>query len=69
MRSLLLKTDDLVFEQIKAFLSLLPKDKVEVIDPFEIGFVSREEQAEIKAILQDGDTTAMIMESKRTYQI
>lgn len=69
MQSLLLKTDDLVFEQIKAFLSLLPKDKVEVIDPFEIGFVSSEEQAEIKSILQDSDTATMIMESKRTYQI
>ena len=69
MQTLLLKTDDLVFEQIKAFLSLLPKEKVQVIDPYEIGFVSDEEQNEIIEILKNSDSTDIVAESKRAYQL
>jgi hypothetical protein len=69
MQTLLLKTDDGVFEQIKAFLSLLPKEKVQVIDPFEVGFMSQEEEAEIKAILQNEDTQAIVADSKRSYTL
>ncbi len=69
MQTLLLKTDDGVFEQIKAFLSLLPKEKVQVIDPFEVGFMTQEEEAEIKAILQNEDTQNIVAESKRSYTL
>ncbi len=69
MQTLLLKTDDLVFEQIKAFLSLLPKEKVQVIDPYEIGFVSDEEQNEIIEILKNSDSTEIVADSKRAYQL
>ena len=69
MQTLLLKTDDLVFEQIKAFLSLLPKEKVRVIDPYEIGFVSDEEQNEIIEILKNSDSTEIVADSKRAYQL
>lgn len=69
MQTLLLKTDDLVYEQIKSFLSLIPRDKVQVIDPFEIGFVSDEEQQEIKAILSNPDTQEIVQDSKRAYKI
>ena len=69
MQTLLLKTDDGVFEQIKAFLSLLPKEKVQVIDPFEVGFMSQEEEAEINAILQNEDTQAIVADSKRSYTL
>ena len=69
MQTLLLKTDDGVFEQIKAFLSLLPKEKVQVIDPFEVGFMTKEEEAEIKAILQNEDTQTIVAESKRSYTL
>ncbi len=69
MQTLLLKTDDGVFEQIKAFLSLLPKEKVQVIDPFEVGFMTQEEEAEIKAILQNEDTQNIVADSKRSYTL
>ena len=69
MQTLLLKTDDLVFEQIKAFLSLLPKEKVQVIDPYEIGFVSDEEQNEIIEVLKNSDSTEIVADSKRAYQL
>ncbi|MBE0496327.1 MAG: hypothetical protein IBX45_07935 [Campylobacterales bacterium] len=69
MQTLLLRTDDGVFEQIKAFLSLLPKEKVQVIDPFEVGFMTQEEENELKALLQDEDTQTMATESKRSYTL
>lgn len=69
MFTLLLKTDDDVFEQIKAFLSLLPKEKVEVIDPFDIEAVDDAEQQEIEAILSDPDTKALAEDSKRSYSL
>lgn len=69
MQTLILKTDDGVFEQIKAFLSLLPKEKVQVIDPFEVGFMTQEEEAEIKAILRNEDTQNIVVESKRSYTL
>lgn len=65
MRALLLS----VFEQIKAFLSLLPKEKVQVIDPFEVGNMTQEEEKEIKAILQDEETKTLVSESKRSYTL
>ncbi len=58
-----------VFEQIKAFLSLLPKEKVQVIDPFDVGIMSQEEENEIKAILQNKETQILIPESKRSYTL
>jgi len=69
MQTLILKTDDLVFEQIKSFLSLIPKDKIEVIDPFEIGYADDEEQEEIEKILKNSETAEMVESSKKTYQI
>jgi acetyl-CoA carboxylase carboxyltransferase component len=69
MQTLLLKTDDGVFEQIKAFLSLLPKEKVQIIDPFEVGTMSQEEETEIKALLQNEETQTLIPESKRSYTL
>lgn len=69
MQTLLLKTDDGVFEQIKAFLSLLPKEKVQVIDPFEVGYMSKEEEAEIKILLENEETKILIPESKRSYKL
>ncbi|KFL34389.1 MULTISPECIES: hypothetical protein [unclassified Sulfurospirillum] len=69
MQTLLLKADDGVFEQIKAFLSLLPKEKVQLIDPFEVGYMSQEEEQEIKALLQDEETKALVIESKRSYTL
>ncbi len=69
MQTLLLKTDDGVFEQIKAFLSLLPKEKVQVIDPFEVGVMSQEEETEIKALLQNEETQTLVPESKRSYTL
>ena len=69
MRILLLKTDDDVFEQIKAFLSLLPKEKVQVIDPFEVGVMSPEEETEVKALLQSEETQTLVPESKRSYTL
>jgi len=69
MQTLLLKIDDCVFEQIKAFLSLLPKEKVQVIDPFEVGYMSQEEETEIKALLQNEETQMLIQASKRIYTL
>jgi len=56
-------------ERIKSFLSLIPKEKLKVIDPFEVGFVSDAEKKEILEILQNSDTKEMVDSSKRTYQI
>jgi len=69
MQSLILEADETVLEHIKSFLSLIPKEKLKVIDPFEVGFVSDAEKKEILEILQNSDTKEMVDGSKRTYQI
>jgi len=65
MQTLILKTDDTIFEYVKSFLSIIPKDKVEVIDPFEVDFVSEHEKNEILEILKNSDTKEMVEGSKR----
>ena len=69
MQSLILEADETVLERIKSFLSLIPKEKLKAIDPFEVGFVSDAEKKEILEILQNSDTKEMVDSSKRTYQI
>ncbi len=69
MQTLILKTDDLVFEQIKSFLSLIPKEKVEIIDPFAIDYVCDEEQEEILKLLKNIETKEIVASSKKTYEI
>ena len=69
MQTLLLKTDDLIFQQIKDFLQLLPKERVEVIDPFEIGVIDEAEQQEIMEILNQSETREIVADSKRVYDL
>ena len=69
MQSLILEADETVLEHIKSFLSLIPKEKLKVIDPFEVGCVSDAEKKEILEILQNSDTKEMVDSSKRTYRI
>ncbi len=69
MHTLLLKTDESVLEQIKAFLTLIPKEKLEVIDPFEVGAVSEEERLEIINIINDPEYQEMDETTKTTYTL
>ena len=69
MHTLILKTDDTIYEQLKNFLALIPKDKIEMINPYEIGIMSDDEQAEIKALLADPATQELVAESRQSYTI
>ncbi len=69
MQTLLLKADERIIERIKQFLSLIPKENLEIIDPFEIGFVSAEEEWEIKAILEQNKLEERAEGSKRVYDL
>ena len=69
MQTLILKTDDSIFDYIKFFLSAIPKDKIEIIDPFTIDFVNENEKNEILEILKDKNTKEIIEASKKSYQI
>lgn len=69
MQTLLLKADERIIERIKQFLSLIPKENLEIIDPFEIGFVSAEEEREIKAILEQNTPEERAEGSKRVYDL
>lgn len=69
MQPLILEADESIMEQIKSFLSLIPKEKLKIIDPYEVGYVDDAEKKDILELLKNTDTKEMVESSKRTYQI
>jgi hypothetical protein len=56
MKTIVLKIEDAIYEKLKSFLEILPKDKVQIIERPEIPFVDDDEQKEIEMILREPDT-------------
>jgi len=53
MKTIIIKTEDAIYERLKAFLEILPKDKIQIVEDPEIPFVDDEEQKEIVNILKE----------------
>ncbi len=68
MQPLILEADETVFEHIKSFLSLIPKNKLKIIDPFEIGSIDEIEKQEILEILKNSDTKEIVESSRRSFK-
>ncbi len=59
MKTLVIKVKDSVYDKVKSFLEIMPKDSIEIIENIDfshIDFVSEKEQKEIENILKDEDT-------------
>ena len=53
MKSIVLRVEDSLFDNVLAFLRLLPKEKINVISEPIIPFVDEREQQELEEILKD----------------
>jgi len=53
MKTIVIKIEDAIYEKLKAFLEILPKDKIQIVEDPEIPFVDEEEQKEIENILKE----------------
>ncbi len=59
MKTLVIKVKDSVYDKVKSFLEIMPKDSIEIIENIDfshIDFVSEKEQIEIEKILKNEDT-------------
>ena len=53
MKSIVLRIEDSLFDNVLNFLKLLPKEKVKIISEPIIPFVDEKEQQELEEILKD----------------
>jgi hypothetical protein len=59
MKTIVIKVKDSLYDQVKSFLKILPRESVEVVDLTDfshIDFVSDEEQKDIEKALADEET-------------
>lgn len=59
MKTLVIKVKDSVYDKVKSFLEIMPKDSIEIIENIDfshIDFVSEKEQKEIENILKDEES-------------
>ncbi len=59
MKTLVIKVKDSVYDNVKSFLKIMPKDSIEIIENIDfshIDFVSEKEQKEIENILKDEES-------------
>lgn len=59
MKTIVIKVKDNLYEQVKSFLKILPRESVEVVEMTDfshVDFVSDEEQKDIEKALDDEET-------------
>lgn len=59
MKTILVKVEESLYERVKSFLEIMPKDSLEIVEDFDfshIDYVSDDEQKDIESSLKDKES-------------